>query len=359
MTFSVSAGIRSISIFPAVDEKELLRKYKLQRLIRMASNENCYGASLKAIQAAQEIIIHSHCYPSVYGAPLKEKLSAIYGVDESQIILGNGSTELVEMIAKTFLQSQQKCITARETFPVYRIAISSVDARCEMVPLKQDRYDLQKIAAEVDPGTRLIFIANPNNPTGTQCNQDELLSFVQQVPSDVVIVLDEAYREYSDRPIDTLALMKQHQNVIVLRTFSKIHGLAGLRIGYAICSPEVAVHLNRVALPYSVNLAAQSAAIAALEDQDHVNRCIQMNHEQRELIQSEFDSRGYNFVVSQTNFVLLKMKDPASVCEALLQRGILVAPMHHFHIPNAVRITFGLPEENQLLLQTLSGINWE
>jgi histidinol-phosphate aminotransferase len=354
MRFSVSPGVLSLSLLPAVNEKQLMQKYNLQRLIKMASNENCYGASPHAIAAIKDAVSKIHRYPDVYGAELKEKLAIRRNVNPAQIVLGNGSTELVGMIAKTFLQAKEKCLTARETFPVYRMAANSINAICAAVPAKDDRYDLQGILDAIDSNTRLIFIANPNNPTGTALPTSDLQSFLARIPANVLIVLDEAYREYATETVDLPSLP---ENCIVLRTFSKVYGLAGLRIGYAICSPEVASHLNKVSLPYGVNLIGQIAALAALEDQEHVASCVKKNLQQRTLVQAEFLLRGYKFVSSQTNFILLKVAEPQFLYEKLLQKELLVAQTQPYHVPDGIRITLGLPEENQALLEALAEIN--
>ena len=348
MRFSVSPGVRSLSLLPAISEQELLAKYNLQRLIKMASNENCYGPSPLAVAAVEKALSKIHRYPDVYGAELKEKIAIRQNIDPAQIVLGNGSTELVEMIAKTFLQPGEKCLTAEETFPVYRMAANFVNAVCETVPLKQDTYDLQGILDAIDSNTRLIFIANPNNPTGTVVPAVELQHFLARVPANVLVVLDQAYREYADEPVE---FPSQPENLILLRTFSKVYGLAGLRIGYAICATDVASHVNKVSLPYAVNLIGQIAASAALEDQQHVATCVEKNRQQRELLQTEFLLRGYKFVSSQTNFILLKADEHSLVHEGLLQKGILVAMA-----PVGIRVTLGLPEENQILLVALSEI---
>jgi histidinol-phosphate aminotransferase len=353
MRFSVSSGIQSIPIFPVQSEELLLRKYKLKHLIKMGSNENCYGPSPVVIQTLQDAASGIHRYPEVYGAPLKSRLASFLRVEASQIVLGNGSTELVEMIAKTFLQTGGKCITARETFPIYQMAVSAVNAVCETVPLHQDQYDLDAIRGAIGHDTKVLFIANPNNPTGAALPEKDLIRFIDSVPSNILVVLDEAYREYAGGSSDTVLDFEGRANVILLRTFSKVYGLAGLRIGYAVCSPEVAGYLSRAGMPYGINFMAQLAAISALEDQDHVRSCVKKNDEQRERMQKEFLARGYSFVQSRSNFILLRVKDPAALCERLLQNGILVAPVSHFHVPDGVRITLGTPQENEILLSVL------
>ena len=353
MRFLVSSGILSIPIFPVQSEEFLLRKYNLKRLIKMGSNENCYGPSPLVIQALKKGTSSIHRYPEIYGAPLKSRLASFLNVDASQIVLGHGSTELVEMIAKTFLQAGGKCITAKETFPIYQMAVNAVNGICETVPLSQDRYDLEAILRAIETDTRVLFIANPNNPTGTSLPEQDLIRFIDSVPSNVLVVLDEAYREYAGEPSEAMLEFGGRSNVILLRTFSKVYGLAGLRIGYAICSPEVAGYLNQAAMPYGINLMAQIAANYALDDQDHVRSCVEKNFQQRERMQNELRARGYRFVPSQSNFILLKVEDPAALCERLLHKGILVAPVSHFHVPDGVRITLGTPEENESLLSVL------
>ena len=352
MRFPLSPGVLSQQIWPARSEAEILRKYNLRRLIKMASNENCYGPSLLVTEAITEV--SPNRYPDIHAAPLQEMLAEKLGVSPEQILCGNGSSEVILMIAQTYLQSGKNCVTALETFPVYRRAVSIMDATLTAVPLKNDRYDLQGILDAIQPETRLIFIANPNNPTGTCVDPADLRKFLSAVTTNTLVVLDEAYREYVDQPEDSLELLRQFRNLIVLRTFSKVYGLAGLRIGYAVSSPEIIFDLNRVRLPYAVSIVAERAACAALQDQNHVQGCVMRNREQRDLLQSEFRARGYSFIPSQTNFILLKTPESLKICEALLQKGILVAPMHLFHLPEAIRITLGTEEENQILLNELT-----
>jgi histidinol-phosphate aminotransferase len=352
MPFPLSPGVLSLQIWPSRSEEEILRKYNLNHLIKMASNENCYGPSplvAGAISGADP-----SRYPAIHAAPLREMIAEKLAVTPEQIVCGSGSSEVILMIAQTYLQSGKNCITALETFPIYRRAASIMDAGCTNVPLKNDRYDLQQMLDAIQPETRLIFIANPNNPTGTCVEPADLRKFLKAVPTNILVILDEAYREYTDQPEDSLELLRRFENLIVLRTFSKVYGLAGLRIGYAISSPEIISDLNRVRLPYAVSIVAERVACAALQDQEHVQQCVTRNRVQRDLLQSEFGARGYSFVSSQTNFVLLKTPESSKICEALLRKGILVAPMHLFHLPEAIRITLGTEEENQILLRELT-----
>jgi histidinol-phosphate aminotransferase len=350
MRFPLSAGVLSLQVWPTRTEQEILRKYHLTHLIKLASNENCYGPSPLVFEAIRNL--NAHRYPDPQGMPLKETLAEKLGVSTAQIIVGNGSSEIIQMIGQTYLQPREECVTALETFPVYQRVAAAMDANCICVPLSSGRYDLERILASVGSKTRVIFVANPNNPTGTCINETELKDFLDAVPSNVFVVLDEAYQEYQEEQLDTKRWLSRYDNLILLRTFSKVYGLAGLRIGYALSSPEVIADIHRVRLPYSVSLVAQQAAMAALQDLDHVQRCVVSNRQQRNLVQAEFTGRDYSFVPSQTNFVLLKM----DVAEALLQKGILVAPMRLFHMPDAVRITLGTAEENAELLNALQSL---
>jgi histidinol-phosphate aminotransferase len=352
MRFPLSPGILSQQMWPSRSDEEIVSTYKLDRLIKMASNENCYGPSPRVATAFAEA--STNRYPDVHAASLKKMLAENLGISEEQIVCGNGSSEVILMIAQTYLQSGTNCITGLETFPVYRKAVAIMDASLSAVPLKNDRYDLKGMIDAIRAETRLIFIANPNNPTGTRVDESEFRKFLEAVPPNILVVKDEAYREYMEEPEDGLQLLSQFENLIVLRTFSKVYGLAGLRIGYAVSSPEIISNLNRVRLPYAVNIVAQQAACAALQDQDHVQQCVKQNREQRNLVEAEFRRRSYSFVPSQANFILLKTSEASKTCEGLLQKGILVAPMHLFYLPDAIRITLGTEEENHILLKELT-----
>ena len=355
MSFRVSPSIRSIPVFPSQTNEQLLRKYNLEGLIQMAANENCYGPSTKALEAIRTAPDDLHRYPNAYAAQLKIRIAESCRVEPSQIVIGNGSTELIQMIAKTFVQPGENCITARQTFPIYEMAVSAVNAICRTVPLRDDRFDPDALLSAIDDETRVLWIANPNNPTGTTIAEEDLLRFLKRVPSNILVVLDEAYREYADAP-DRVSYIAGHENLILLRTFSKIHGLAALRIGYAIASPVVAEDLSRVAAPYSVNGIGQMAAMAALDDFNHCAVSVRKNAEQRQLVQQEFAQRRYKFIPSETNFVLLLVPEPVQLLEGLLREGILVAHVSHFHMPDGIRITLGLPDENEKLLRILRNL---
>jgi histidinol-phosphate aminotransferase len=346
----LSQGIHSLKVWPVLTEDEILRKYGLPRLIKMASNENCYGPSPTVQDALRNL--QTNRYPDLHGTGLRDAIAQKFDVSRAQVLVGNGSSEIIQMIAMTYLAPGQECLTALETFPMYSRTAAAVDARCICVPLKSDAYDLQSMLERIHSGTSVIFIANPNNPTGTCVDKAELKKFISAVPANVLVVLDEAYRDYQDGPPDSLTWLADHENLLLLRTFSKVYGLAGLRVGYGIGSEEIIQNLHRVRLPYTVSVPAMVAGIAALHDDQHVANCVQWNREQREMLQQEFAKRGYDFVPSQGNFVLLK-KD---VAEQLLKKGILVAPLAMFQMPNAVRITLGTPDENQQLLQLLNAL---
>ncbi len=356
MRFPVSSGHGSLSPFTEPREEEILARYNLQRLIKMSSNENCYGASPDALAVMHHALQAPHRYPDIDGFSLRRACAGKSGVSPSQIIQGNGSSDLIQMIVRTFLQGDDVGLTAEETFPIYKTACMAMNRTCCTVPLTDDTYDLEKMAAAVTTDTRIIFIANPNNPTGTIVPQKRLLEFIEFLPSNVLVVVDEAYREYVDPPEHEglLSYLPVYPNLVVLRTFSKVYGLAGLRIGVAYAAEEIIRDLDRIRLPYCVNSSGLAAAIAALNDEQHVSRCVALNREQRHILLEGLRAQGLQAVPSQANFVLIRVKDAAAFCESLLQKGFLVAPMSRFGLPNGVRITLGTPEENTALLQACS-----
>ena len=355
MKVRIATGIRSLPVFPSASEEQILRKYNLQKLIKMGANENCYGAS-PHVKEALRTASAEHRYPDAYGLPLRSQLAERLNIEESCVLLGNGSTELVEMIAKTFLQPGDSCLTAHETFPIYKMAVLAANGNYRTVPLRDDRFNLEAMLSAIASSTRLIFLANPNNPTGTTVSEEDLTQFLAAVPPEVVVVIDEAYREYARKDVNRVKYIDRFENLILLRTFSKVYGLAGLRIGYAVCSPGVAQDFQRASMPYSINAFAQIAGAAALADSEHVTMCVRQNAQQRELVQKKFADRGYRFVSSEANFILLRVANAEQLKEELLRKGILVAHVSHFNIPDGIRITFGLPEENDYLLRVLGDL---
>ena len=343
---------------PGKPEEELMRELGLTHVIKMASNENCFGPSPAALEVMKTSLERVHRYPDGNGYYLKNALSEKLGVQPGKIILGNGSTDLIEIIARTYLEPASNTVTADQTFLMYRVVTVGMNAECKTVLLRNFTFDLPAILNAIDDQTRLVYIANPNNPTGTIVKRNALESFLKQVPSGILVVLDEAYFDYVEDPdyASGLEFLDRFENIIVLRTFSKIHGLAGIRIGYAIATEEIITNLNRIRPPFNTSSVAQAAAIAALSDVNYINFSRQTNREQRELLQNKLRALNISFVPSTTNFVLVPLADAERIFKELLVRGIIVRSMRSLSCDDGLRVTIGKPEENQAFLEALQAI---
>lgn len=341
---------------PGKPIEEVERELGLHGTIKLASNENPLGPSPRALAAAHDVLAGSNRYPDGGGHYLRARLAELHQIPMDQIILGNGSTELVEIFARTFLGMDGSAIMADQAFIMYRIAVMAVNGNARVVPLRSMRHDLVAMASAIDESTRLVFIANPNNPTGTQVTHAELADFMKSVPPDVLVVVDEAYREYVETPDypDTLSMLRQGRRMAILRTFSKIYGLAGLRLGYALTTSEVRLAAEKVRSPFNTSSLAQAAALAALDDQDHVERS--RGHNTRELrhLQDELGRRGIPFTESVANFVLVDTgMDADLVFARMLRLGVIVRPMSAYNLPSSIRVTVGTHEENVRFLDAL------
>jgi len=337
--------------FTVKSEQQLLRELNVKRLVPLASNENCLGPSPLAVEALKRDAAKAHRYVDGSATVLHEKLAGLWNAKSERIVLGNGSRELIEMIARAYLEPGENCLTAEQTFVMYRIAAVRAGGQLKTVPMRNYAYDLNALAGAITKDIRIIYIANPNNPTGTMFNRDSFTAFADRVPSNVLIALDQAYAEYleSDDRREQLELLNKYPNLILLRTFSKIYGLAGLRIGYAVASPEIIRNLDDFRSLYSTNVAAHSAAVAALDDHEHVNRSRKHNRTELDFIQSALSERKIPFVPSVTNFIFLPCSDPREFSHRLLRDGILTRPL-----PGGIRATVGTHEENQEFLKFVS-----
>jgi histidinol-phosphate aminotransferase len=327
-----------------------------EKPLKLASNENPLGPSPKALEAARRILQQTHRYPEGSGRILREALSHRWKFPAEQILLGNGSTEIVEMLARVFVGPGGFAVAATPSFIMYRIAVLAAGGRCREVPLKNDHFDLQAMAGACGESASLVYIANPNNPTGTYATRMEMEDYFRAVPDSVLTVLDEAYGEYLERADYPLGaeFLKAGKRIIVLRTFSKAYGLAGMRLGYALTSREVVSDLERSRSPFNTNRVAQAAALAALEDEDHLRRSRESNRQGLQFLQEALESLGIRFTPSVANFLLVHCEGAARTAyEALLQRGIITRPMEPYGLPNALRITIGTEPENRRLLAAL------
>lgn len=341
---------------PGKPVSETERELGIKDCIKLASNENPYGPSPRAIEAMAKAIGTLHDYPDGGAFYLKQKLAALCHVDEQQFIIGNGTNELIEMVVRTCLRPGENLLYASPSFIVYKLVAQAMERDVRDVPLQDMRFDLPALADAVDARTKIIFIANPNNPTGTYVTAQEMKQFLRDVPEHVLIVLDEAYFEYAaadDYP-DGMTLLDLRERFLVMRTFSKCYGLAGARIGYAVGSPLLIDYLNRGRQPFNVNTLAQVGALAALDDVAFVKSCRNANRHEMMKLEAAFAERGWRVTPSQANFLLVDFdRDGHEVFTALLQRGVIVRPVGNYGMPTAQRITVGTPEQNERLLKTL------
>jgi len=327
--------------------------------IKLASNENPLGPSPRALEAIRDCLDHVNFYPDGGGYYLRKRLAEIHGLDMNQIILGAGSTDLIELVGKTFLTGADEGITSESAFYIYRLAIEEMGATLIQVPMRHLTFDLAAIAHAVTHRTKVIYLGNPNNPTGTMFTADDLDRLLDALPPRVLVVLDEAYYDYVQRPdySRSLACVREGKNVLVLRTFSKVHGLAGLRIGYGMGHAELIEALNRVRSPFNANMLAQTAALAALDDREHVAKSVAMNASEMKFVTEELALLGVRYIPSVGNFLLI---DTGRDCEEdfvrLLHEGVIVRPMKLYSFPASLRVTIGTHFDNQQFLEALQRV---
>ncbi len=315
-------------------------------VIKLASNENPLGPSPKAIAAMRDALAGCHIYPDGGAFHLRNALAAQLGVDRSQIVLGNGSNEIIQFAYSAFAKpGRHRAIASKWAFVVYKLMAQLFDVELVETPDRHFHHDLDAIRAAITPDTRLVFLANPNNPTGTRIPNADLKAFLEAVPCHVAIFLDEAYQEFLQDPPDTVGWLRQHPNLTVFRTFSKAQGLAGLRIGYAIASPETAEILQRTRQPFNVNLLAQVAALAALDDHDHIDATRRLTLHGRAQLAALFDQLGLRHLESHANFIMVNVRDADHVFQTLLRRGIIIRSLKSYGLPEWVRVSIGTPEE--------------
>ncbi|MBM3147299.1 MAG: histidinol-phosphate transaminase [Actinobacteria bacterium] len=337
--------------------EEIERDLGLTVAAKLSENENPFGMSPKAMEAVVAELPNAFMYPEHSFCELIDALAAANGVSASMIVVGHGAETLVHLVPQLFVNPGDEVILADVTYSLYQHATTLMDARSVVVPLRDFRHDLQAMAEAVTPRTKLVWLCNPNNPTGTILTRRETQAFLDTVPSDVVVVIDQAYREFVDDPdyADGVELLKQgHENVIVLRTFSKVHGMAGLRLGYCIASSDVCRYLNRLREPFNVNRLAIVASQASLADHDFIERSLENNRLGRDYLTKQLSRLGMEPVASQANFVLVDTKrDAETLYERLLARGVLVRCASDWGLDTFLRITVGRPEENELAVAAL------
>src|SRR5271168_3270330 len=352
----VPAYVREIEAYkPGRPIEEVEREFGI-RAIKLASNENPLGPSPLAVEAARRAMAESNWYPDGSGFYLRHKLAARLGIDADRLMIGAGSCELIDLAARTLLDHGDNAVTSEGSFPLYYTAVRSTGERLTLIPLRESVFDLDAIAAAVDHRTKLVYLANPNNPTGTMFTADALDTFLARIPGTTLVVLDEAYFEYADRPgySRSLDLVRAGSNLLVLRTFSKVYGLAGMRVGYAAGPAGLLEQMNKVRQPFNVSGVSQAAALAALDDLEHVRHSLENNRRGLAQIEAGLRAQGVSFVPSVANFLLVHL-GPATgrIAEAMLRLGVIVRPMAWMGFEEAIRVSVGTTVENERFLGAL------
>jgi len=355
-------GVQKLSPYvPGKPVEELAREFGLRPddIVKLASNENPLGPSPMAIAAIESVLPDMTRYPDGNGFALKQALADRLAVSPSMITLGNGSNDILELITRAFVGPQHEVVFSEHAFAVYPIVTQAVGARAVVVPAKDWGHDLDAMADAITADTRLVFVANPNNPTGTWIERAELERFLARVPEQVIVVLDEAYTEYvetTDVP-NGLDYLDRYPNLLVSRTFSKAYGLAALRVGYGICQPGIADAMNRVRQPFNVNSLAQAAAVATLSDDAYLAESRRINREGMAQLEAGFAALKLQWIPSRGNFIAVDVgRDAAPVFQALLRQGVIVRPVANYGMPNHLRVSIGLAEENQRFLDVLKQV---
>ena len=341
---------------PGKPIEELERELSIHDAIKLASNENPLAPSDRVREAIAAALLTLNRYPDGSGFYLRQALAKKHGVTQDQVVLGNGSNELIELLVRAFLRPGDEAIVPHPSFVVYPMIVQAAGGIRVMVMLRDYRLDLEAMARAITPLTKMIFIANPNNPTATIVTADEVEHFMARVPERTIVVFDEAYVEFAAGPDfpDSLSYARQGRKVIVLRTFSKASSLAGLRVGYGIADADAIALMNRIRQPFNVNSLGQVAALAALEDEGHILECVRMIEAGRHFLYDEFDSLGIKYVPSRATFILVDVGGSAAdVYQKLLHQGVIVRPMTPFGMETALRVSIGTPEENRKLVKAL------
>ncbi len=355
----VSEAIETLKPYPPGKPiEELERELGISGSIKLASNENPIGPSGKAVAAVTSALFNLHRYPDGSCFYLKQRLAKFHNVSEDMIIVGNGSNEIIELLIRTFVGEGEVILAGDPSFAVYPIIAKAAGRETKLVPLKDLTIDLPAMLEQITPKTRLVFIANPNNPTGTIVGAKELEDFLDALPKDVIVCMDEAYAEFVKSPDypDSFEYLKQGRTLIVLRTFSKIYGLAGLRVGYGVADASLINYMERVRQPFNVNSLAQVAALSALDDKLHVELSIKNNTEGLEYLYSELDKLSLEYVPTEANFFLIKVGDGKMIYDGLLKKGVIVRPMAGYGLGEYIRINVGTPEENKRFIETLQSV---
>jgi histidinol-phosphate aminotransferase len=361
MQMKISPFLENLPVYqPGRPIEEVARELGLDPsgIIKLASNENPVGPSSLGLAAMRQALKQVNLYPDGNAFYLKQKLAAKLSVTPANLILGNGSNEVIEMIGHALLAPGAEVVVSQYCFAVYPIVTALFGAKLVVVPAKNHAHDLDAMLAAITPNTRIVFVANPNNPTGTTVGREELARFVNAVPANVLLALDEAYIEFLNEPLDLVSEIRNGSkpNLLLMRTFSKIYGLAGLRIGYGIGHPDFIAALEKIRQPFNINSVAQAGALAALDDTKHVEKTRKINSRGLKLYARTFRKLKLDFIPSQANFILVRVGDGQRVFGELQRLGVIVRPMGGYQLPEWIRISIGTPKENQRCLEALKSV---
>lgn len=356
----VNQGVKQLQPYQAGKPiEELERELGISNIVKLASNENPFGLPASAKQAIQAELDNLTRYPDSNGFYFKQAVAKKFGLTPEQITLGNGSNDLLELIAHTFASADDEIMFSQYAFIVYPLVTQAINAKKVEIPAKHYGADLAAFLQAINDKTKLIYLANPNNPTGTFLTADELSHFLAKVPPHVIVVLDEAYTEFTapEERVNAFELLNTYPNLVVCRTLSKAYGLAGLRIGYAVSSAEIADLFNRVRQPFNCNSLALAAATAVINDDQFISQVAENNRKGLKQLEAFFMEKGLKYIASKGNFVLLDLEQPAiPIYQALLQKGVIVRPVAAYGLPNHLRISIGLPQENQRFIDALADV---
>jgi histidinol-phosphate aminotransferase len=357
----LNPALRDLPVYhPGRPIEEVARELGLdaKHVIKLASNENPLGPSPVALAAMEKALRTLHLYPDGNAFYLKQKLADKLGVETANLILGNGSNEIIEFIGHALMAPGSEVVVSQYCFAVYPIVTKMFAAKLVVVPAVRYGHDIYGMLEAITPQTRVMFVANPNNPTGTLASREDIVTLLNEIPPHVLLVMDEAYIEFLDDPVNLVPFIQRglKPNLLLMRTFSKIYGLAGLRLGYGIGHPEFIAALEKVRQPFNINSLVQAGAVGALEDAEHVARTRANNFEGMHFFQRELRRLGFEFIPSSANFLLVRVGDGQRVFEALQRQGIITRPMAGYQMPDFIRISIGTPEENQRCLAALTAV---
>ena len=353
----VNKGIDGLSPYePGKPIEDLERELGIKNAVKLASNENPVGPSPKIIDSIEKIVKETHRYPDGNATRLKAKISRKFNILENQVTVGNGSNDIIEFVARSFLGPNDSAVYSEHAFAVYPLVVRAVGAMGIEVPAKNFSHDLEAMLDSIEENTKLIFIANPNNPTGSFIKQSELLNFLEKVPEEIIVLLDQAYFDYSSFETSDLEfdVLERFPNLVISRSFSKAYGLAGFRVGYSVSSIEIADYLNRVRQPFNANSLALYAAEIALDDDQFIKKCLELNFEQKQILFNGLQASGFECLPSRANFISFDCREDSNdAFNKLLLEGVIVRSLRVYKMPNFLRVSVGLPEENLTFLEKI------